>query len=65
MIKQKIRNYNSCKTLNRLQTHNKKLTFLTQTLRFVKPAIEDIKNGNFITMKEFGAWLDELSAKYE
>lgn len=65
MIKEKKKNYNSCKTLNITQTHNKKLAFLAETIRLVKPALEDFKNGDFITLEEFGAWLDELSAKYE
>ena len=36
-------------------------TFLTEAIRLVKPAIEDMKNGDVITIEEFGAWLDELS----
>lgn len=65
MMKEKIANYNSCKTLDIRKIYNKKLAFLTETIRLVKPAIEDIKKGNVMTMEEFGAWLDELSAKYE
>ena len=65
MIKEKMKNYNLCKTLDIAKIQNKKLAFLTETIRLVKPAIEDIKNGDFITMEEFGAWLDELSAEYE
>ena len=59
-MKEKIINDNVCKTLNTQKIHNKKLAFLTQTLRFVKPAFEDIKNGNVYTSEEIGAWLDEL-----
>lgn len=65
MIKQKIKHYHSCKTLNIAKTHNKKLAFLTETIRLVKPAIEDMKNGDIITIEEFEAWLDELSSEYE
>lgn len=61
MIKQKMKHDHSCKTLNIAKTHNKKLTFLTEAIRLVKPAIEDMKNGDVITIEEFGAWLDELS----
>lgn len=65
MIKQKIKHDTSCKTLNIAKIHNKKMAFLTETIRLVKPAIEDMKNGDVITMEEFGAWLDELSSEYE
>lgn len=65
MIKEKVKHYKSCKTLKTRKINNKKLAFLTETIRLVKPAIEDIKNGNVITMEEFGAWLDELYSQYE
>ena len=65
MIKEKFKNYHSYKTLLIPKTRNEKLAFLTETIRLVKPAIEDIKNGDVMTMEEFGAWLDELYATYE
>lgn len=65
MIKQKLKNYHSYKTLNTAKMNNKKIAFITKTIRFVKPAIEDIENGNVITMEKLGVWLDELSAEYE
>lgn len=60
MIREKIKNYESCKTLNIRSIRNKKLAFLTETIRLVKPAIEDFKNGDFMTDEEFGAWLNGL-----
>ncbi len=60
MIKEKVKHYKSCKTLKTRKINNKKLAFLTETIRLVKPAIEDIKNGNVYTSEEIGAWLDEL-----
>lgn len=65
MIQQQLKNYNSCKTLHITEIPNKKLAFLTETIRLVKPAMEDIKNGDVITMEEFGEWLDELYAEYK
>lgn len=65
MIKEKFKNYHSCKTLYIQQTCNNKLAFLTEAIRFVKPAIENIKNGDVTTLEEFGVWLDELSHQYE
>ena len=65
MIKEKIRNYNSCKTSNIRNIRNEKLAFLTETIRLVKPAIESIKTGDYITLDEFGAWLNELYSQYE
>ena len=61
MMKEKIAKYHFCKTLNITKIHNKKLAFLTETLRLVKPAIEDIKNGNVYTSEEMRAWINELS----
>lgn len=43
MIKEKVKNYNLCKTFNIAKIQNKKLAFLTETIRLVKPALEDIK----------------------
>lgn len=60
MIKQKLKNYHSYKTLHIAKMNNKKLAFLTETIRFVKPAMEDIKNGDVYTSEEIGVWLDEL-----
>ncbi len=60
MIRQKLNNFKSCKTLNITNIHNKKLSYLSNILRLVKPALENIKNGEYITDKEFGAWLDSL-----
>lgn len=65
MIREKTKNYKSCKTLNIRDISNKKLAFLIETTRLVKPAIESIKNGDYITLDEFGAWLDELYSQYE
>ena len=61
MMKENLKNYHFCKTLNIEKTHNKKLAFLTETLRLVKPALEDIKNGDVYTMEEMRDWLNGLS----